>query len=72
MKVTENGRFGVYVYANEHPPPHCHLRYGNGDDISVLLPTMVPMYGAVIDKKDKEFLVKNIKIITDAWEKYNS
>ena len=29
VRVFGNKNFGVFVYKDDHPPPHCHVRFGD-------------------------------------------
>jgi hypothetical protein len=69
MKVVEYKSFKVYVYANDHLPPHCHVRYKDGSETSIDLPLLIPRYGATISKEIEEMLELNIDKLCNAWDK---
>ncbi len=71
VKIIGNKIFGVYVYPNDHPPPHCHIRFNNGSDISVDLPLIVARYGATISKEVKELIENNLEKLCESWEQLN-
>ncbi|MCW3111458.1 MAG: hypothetical protein JWQ09_5964 [Segetibacter sp.] len=71
MKVVNAVNFSIYVYPNDHPPPHCHVRYKDGTDISIDLPLVLPRYGATISKEVEELIESNIDKLCEVWEKLN-
>ncbi len=71
MKIVKYKAFTVYVYANDHSPPHCHVRYNDGSEISVDLPFLKPRYGATFTKEVEEVLELNLNKLCEAWGKLN-
>ena len=71
MQIIGNTKFKIYVYPNDHPPPHCHVRYNDGSDVSVDIPLIMPRYGATITKEVEEMIRKNVDKICKAWEMLN-
>ena len=69
MKVASAKKFSLYIYPNDHPPAHCHVRYKDGSDISVDIPLIIPRYGATISKEVEEFIEQNLDPLCDMWEK---
>jgi len=71
MKIIDCTNFKVYVYANDHPPPHCHVVLRDGSNISVDIPLIIPRYGETITKEVKEEIEDNIEELYSAWDKFN-
>jgi hypothetical protein len=71
MKVAEYNPFKIYVYADDHPPPHCHVRYNDGSEMSIDLPLLKPRYGETISKEVEKILKLNLDELCEAWEKLN-
>jgi hypothetical protein len=71
MKIVGNDIFGIYIYPNDHPPPHCHVRYKNGDDISVDIPLIIARYKAQISKPETLMIEENIEKLCSEWERLN-
>ena len=71
MKIIDNKKIRVYVYPNDHPPPHCHVRYNDGSEVSVDIPLIMPRYDATISKDVSELIQKNLDRICITWEKLN-
>lgn len=65
------GHYGIYIYGMDHPPPHCHIRFSDGTELVVELPTLEPMYGGSISKDLKKVLIQNFETILDAWDELN-
>jgi hypothetical protein len=71
MKVLSNRNFKIYVYPNDHPPPHCHVVFRDGSDISVDVPLIEPRYGAKISKEVKIAIEEALDEICDTWDTLN-
>lgn len=71
VRILTEDQFSVWVYANDHPPPHCHIRRNDGDEIVVTLPLMEPLYGGELTKKEFQAIQDNIDTLLIAWEAYN-
>ena len=68
MRVLSKDGFSVYIYDDEHPPPHCHVIFKNNDEVVIGLPFLNTKYGKTITKKVKHFLEDNIDVLLDAWD----
>jgi hypothetical protein len=71
MKVVGNKNYKIYVYPEDHPPPHCHVRFKDGRDVTVDVPLIEPRYGATISKEVRETIADNMEEICKAWEELN-
>lgn len=71
MKIAETEKFKVYIYPDDHPPPHCHVRYKGGLDISVDMPLIEPRYNARITKDVYDIISLNLENLCSAWERLN-
>lgn len=71
MKVLNGNNFKIYVYPNDHPPPHCHVVFRDGSDITVDVPLIEPRYGATIDKDIRNAIEDALDKICDAWDALN-
>jgi hypothetical protein len=69
MRKIKSPRFNIYVRGNDHPPPHCHVRYKDGSNVSVTIPLIEPMYGATIDWEVRKAILDNLDKLTDEWDK---
>ena len=71
MKIAGNSKFNLYIYAKDHPPPHCHVRYSNGEDVSVDIPTIEPRFGATISAEVFTEIEKYLDDLCNAWDQLN-
>jgi hypothetical protein len=74
-KILDNGKFRVYVYANDDNPhhlPHCHV-YWNGDDHAsvVGLPDLGVIAGDALPRAGRRFLQANVDALLAAWRQLN-
>jgi hypothetical protein len=68
MKILDGDGFAVYIYDNEHPPPHCHIIYANKRKVVAGLPLLNGMYGTTVDRLLKKYLTENLELLTETWE----
>ena len=71
MRVIKEESFSIYVYAEDHAPPHCHVRFKDKKELSVILPSLKGMYGKKIPKEVKQVIKDNIDSLCDMWEQLN-
>jgi hypothetical protein len=73
--ILDNGKFKVYLYANDvnpHHLPHCHV-YWNGDEHAsvVSLPDLGVIVGDKLPKAARRFLQANVDALLAAWQRLN-
>lgn len=68
MSIYSTPNFSIHVRGNDHPPPHCHVRFRDGSDVSVMIPLIEPMYGATISSEVREAIEDNLDAIVDKWD----
>ena len=71
MKVFGNTKFKVYIYKNDHLPPHCHVRFADGSEVRVMIPLVEPMDGSTISKEVSEAIVNKLNSLTRIWDKFH-
>ena len=71
MQILSSSGVRVYVYDEDHAPPHCHVVMADGTELSVELPLLKEMYGKKLKKNVRKFLEENLDFIADEWEKRN-
>lgn len=72
MKVLKHRRYGIYMYPNDHGPPHCHVRLPDKSEIVVRIPMFKQLYGDQPLPKDlKQILEENIELLLENWDKLN-
>nr|WP_262921422.1 DUF4160 domain-containing protein [Maribellus maritimus] len=72
MKIIERDNFKIYIYVDDHYPPHCHVRWSDEVESIIALPTLDLLYGKRITKKLKSLLYEELDALIDAWDKYNT
>ena len=68
MRILEKDGVAVYIYDNEHPPPHCHLVFSNGEEKIVGLPLLDVWFGKSIKKWIRNYLEENIETLLNTWD----
>jgi hypothetical protein len=71
MKVLNSSNFDVYIYTDDHPPQHCHIRFLDGSESIIGLPLLNLIHGVQIDKKVRMYLLENLETLTTKWDKLN-
>lgn len=72
MKVIKGDFFNVYVYPEDHAPPHCHVRYkGNKAESIVGIPLLNLLAGPILEKQMKKTLQNNLSKLAQKWEELN-
>lgn len=71
MRVFGNKNFGVFVYKNDHPPPHCHVRFGDKSEVCVMIPLIQPMYGAEISREIRGEIENHLDTLVKKWDELN-
>ncbi len=68
MRIVDSDGFSVYIYDHEHPPPHCHVKFNNGEEVVVGLPLLDVWFGKSIKKRVRKCLEQNLDLLTDTWD----
>jgi hypothetical protein len=71
MKIFGNERFRIYIREDDHPPPHCHVRFGDESEICIMIPLIEPMYGATISRDVYDAIENNLDLLTETWDKFH-
>lgn len=71
MKVIKGNGYDIYIYKDDHAPPHCHVIFPNADEVVVTLRTLKPLYGGKLSKQIKKDIVDNIDFLITQWEILN-
>jgi len=72
VKVVKGDSYSVYVYPEDHAPPHCHIRYKNDEAESVVgLPLLNLITGKPIPRAVRKALIENINELSKIWEQLN-
>lgn len=72
VKIVKGDSYSVYVYPEDHAPPHCHIRYKNDEAESVVgLPLLNLIAGKPVPRPIRNILSNKIDELTKAWEQLN-
>ena len=77
LRIFEKDGYLFFLYSNEHPPIHVHVRYGGGEAVFNVSPDEVELResaGLKVKELSKaEDLAKaNITLIIQKWNEHNS
>lgn len=70
MKIADNGRFKIYVYSNDHNPPHCHVIASDGTKWIISIPDLKVIVGEEPPRQLKDFLLEYLEEILKTWDKF--
>ena len=74
-KILDNGKYRVYVYANDDNPhhlPHCHVYWDGSDRASVVgIPDLVVIVGDPLPRTARRLLRDNMDLLLAAWRRLN-
>jgi len=72
MEILKFDRFSIVIYGGV-APPHCHIRFPQGDDVIISLPTFSALAGdrTLITSEIKKQLFENIDFICNKWDELN-
>ncbi len=71
MKIVQK-KFSLHINANDHLPPHCHVRFPDKSEVRVQIPLIIPMDGTTITKEVAEAIIEHLDELADAWDEYHS
>lgn len=71
MRIVSTDAYGVYIYAGDHPPPHCHVRWHGENEVVVSLPNLQSLYGDGVPSQVREFLLENLDKLCEEWDRLN-
>ena len=72
MKLIKGDNYNVYIYPEDHAPPHCHIRYkDNGPESVVGIPLLNLLVGRKITGAITQTLRENLTMLAETWDKLN-
>ena len=67
-RVVNDAAFVVYVYANDHNPPHCHIVWDSGDKVGAVdLRSIAVIKGDTPPKRGMKLIRDSIAEIRRVW-----
>lgn len=73
--IARFSRSAIYMYVDDHPPPHFHIRLRDGREVAVSLGEFTVLAGA-LDRRDMaepmSWAVQNEHLLIEKWRDLNS
>ena len=70
--IVRDGSFSVYVYANDHAPPHCHVLWEAGEKVAVVnLNSLSLIAGHRVPQAGMRLVRNHRAELLDAWNDLN-
>ena len=70
-RIVSNGTFNVYVYAKDHPPPHCHVFWGGDKESAVSLTALGVIAGDPLPRPAVDLIRAHLQESIAAWQRLN-
>lgn len=73
--IARFSRSVIYMYSDDHPPPHFHIRLRDGRDVAISLSAFTVIAGAMDPREMEEpmsWAVLNEHLLTEKWADLNS
>jgi hypothetical protein len=61
----------LFVYAGDHPPPHCHLVRADKSVTRVALPSLIILSGLPLSKDERSLVLVKMEILCTAFDSLN-
>lgn len=71
MKIFSGDKYIVSIHIDDHPPPHCHVRFGDGSEVCVMIPFLEPMYGATITREVRNDIEDHLDALASVWDRFH-
>jgi hypothetical protein len=74
VRVFSEGGVSVYVYIESNQPhklPHCQVRFSDGSNSQVALPTLALLAGRSLPRAIRDLLEQRLDELCDAWDRLN-
>jgi hypothetical protein len=63
-------KIGIFIYSEDHPPPHVHVRRG-GQETRVVIPTLKILSGKQLSKTELDLISENIDFLCEEYDRIN-
>lgn len=71
-KIHVIKNYNIYMYYQDHQPPHIHIRYKNVAVASITINEAVVIEGAIplnVDGEIRNWIISNRRYLLKTWEK---
>lgn len=69
--IVRDGTFNVYVYANDHPLPHCHAFWAGDQEALVDLGSLTQTQGVRLPRAGMALIRAHVGELSAAWDRLN-
>ncbi|HBK68966.1 MAG TPA: hypothetical protein DDZ91_10015 [Firmicutes bacterium] len=71
-KIHDIKNYNIYIYYQDHQPPHVHIRYKKMAIASMTINDVVVLEGTIpitVDKEIRSWIISNREDLLKMWEK---
>jgi len=71
-KIHSIKNYNIYLYYQDHQPPHIHIRYQNKAIAIMTIDGAIVMEGALpvkIDEEIRRWIISNHQYLLEVWER---
>ncbi len=69
--IVTDGTFKIYVYANDHNPPHCHVFWERFKVSVVYLNPVAEGPGDRLPRRGRQLVIEHLDELMAAWDRLN-
>jgi hypothetical protein len=69
--IVKEGGYSIYVYANDHAPPHCHVFWAGDKEAVVELDPIAAVAGDRLPRAGIALVRAHQGELIDAWNRLN-
>lgn len=71
LRIVSDGTYSVYVYAADHPPPHCHVFWAGDKQAQVDLGSITVIAGDSVPRAGLKLVRAHRDELLAAWQRLN-
>jgi len=71
-KIHAIKNYNIYIYYQDHQPPHVHIRYKNMAVASITINDVIALEGTIpitVDREIRSWIISNRENLLKMWEK---
>ena len=69
--IVTDGTFKIYIYANDHNPPYCHVYWERFKVAVMYLNPVSNGPGDQLPRRGREFVAEHLEDLIAAWNRLN-
>lgn len=70
-RIVSDGTYDIYVYAGDHPPPHCHVFWAGDKQALVDLRSLKVIAGDALPRAGAALVQAHLNVLLAAWQRLN-